>query len=197
MFSNSQLDQIKKRFNDRFDNLERDAYRAFTSKIELDHSLGLGVAPFPITLFCMSMLDYFSGLYFGYSEIKRKKVRKNQTKRMSEFLAKYLNYDSNVSEKILKVFRHILVHTAEPSITEKLYKSGIKGWILSELADEGDHWTIKSYASKNMVIHFAAGNFIRDLKTGVLGELGYFNDLVRMQSLQDNYINFYKELNSS
>jgi hypothetical protein len=143
------------------------------------------------------MLDYFSGLYFGYSETKQNKERKNQTERMSEFLEKYLNYDINVSKKIIKIFRHLLVHTAEPSVTEKLYMLGIKGWVLSEWAEDNDHWTIKSYTSESMVIHFAVGNFIRDLKTGVFKEKGYFNELAAEQTLQDNYVNFYNELNSS
>src|SRR3989344_8427338 len=100
MFTEEQLLEIKKQFEDRFDSLERDSYRAFTAKIQVDHSFGMGAAPFPITLYCMSALDYFSGLYAGYSE-KRDESRLSQTDRMVKFAHKFLRYNSGTSKRII------------------------------------------------------------------------------------------------
>lgn len=116
ILNSSELSKIKNWFVRKIESLERDSYRAFTDKIKIKHSLGQGTAPFPIVLFCMSTLDFFSAAYFGYSEKKRKRNRLNQTERMTKFLSKYLSYDEHVSRIALDVFRHKLVHLAEPHV---------------------------------------------------------------------------------
>jgi len=193
--SNDQLIEIKGWFTRRIENLVRDSYRAFTDKIVIDHSLGGGAAPFPIVLFCMGTLDFFSAAHFGYSEKKRRKERLNQTERMTKFLEKYLSYDEAVSNVALDVFRHKLVHLAEPYVQTSHHKNNILGWEIASVQAEGYHWSIKDYDSKgNKIVRFGVANFINDLKEGVLGTTSYYQDLTTNTNLQENYLSFFKEL---
>lgn len=170
--------------------LERDAYRSFTDKIEVDHTLGAGKSFFPITLYCMSILDFFSSSYFGYSEIKNDRTRIDQTTRMVEFLCKYLKYDPFISRIAIDIFRHKLVHLGEPFARGK-----VKGWELASDQAQGYHWTVKAFnLGADKKVYFGVNDFIRDLKSGVLGKNGYYEDLLRDSDLQDRYLSFINEI---
>ena len=188
-----QLKKILKWFERKIESLERDAYRAFTDKIKIEHNLGKGTAPFPIVLFSMSTLDFFSAAYYGYSEKKNTKSRVSQTKRMIEFLKRYLNYDPTVSKVAIDVFRHKLVHLAEPFCSNK----GVIGWSISSRESDDRHWTIKDFNRKgDKAVYFGVDNFIRHLRSGVLGNTGYYQDLSQNIDLQNKYLLFFNEVNS-
>lgn len=195
MLSKPQLSQIRDWFKRKIDSLERDSYRAFTDKIEVTHLLGAGAAPFPIVLFCMATLDFFSAAYLGYSEQKRNPNRINQTDRMTEFLNKYLKYDKNISKIALEIFRHKMVHLAEPII--QIGRSDkIRGWEIASIQADGDHWTIVKFDSQgNKLVRFGVNNFISDLRKGILEQEGYLQDLEKDPQLQKNYLSFWKEIN--
>lgn len=195
VLNTSQLDEIKKWFERKLESLERDSYRAFTDKIEVDHSLGKGAAPFPITLYCMSILDFFSATYIGYSEKGRDKNKLNQVQRMTKFLSEYMNYDNAVSFTALDVLRHKLVHLGEPHVHSKHLQNQLVGWQIGSYVDEGDHWQIKECDSRgNKALYFGVINFIKDLKEGILGQDGYFSNLTMNLQLQKNYLSFLKEI---
>ena len=186
--TSKELDTIKNNFIGKLHSLERDSYRAFTLHIRIDHNLGAGAAPFPITLYCMSVLDFFSGAFAGYSEKKHIRDRDDQTARMINFLTKYLHYDKNVSGEAIDIFRHKLVHLSEP-VSNKF------GWEIAYAQAEGDHWTIQTAnLAGDKFVRFGVEDFIRDLKNGILGPTGYFKDLKESVELQDRYNNFLKEI---
>lgn len=188
----NQFEEIKNRFEEKIKSLERDSYRSFTEKIEIDTSLGAGKSFFPITLYCMSVLDFFSSAYFGYSEIKNDRTRIDQTTRMVEFLCKYLKYDPLISRMSVGVFRHKLVHLGEP-----LAKGMVIGWEIASDQAMGYHWTVKSFNSRgDKKICFGVNDFIHDLRKGILGTNGYYEDLLKYGHLQDKYLSFIKEISS-
>lgn len=161
-------------------------------KIKINHQLDSGTAPFPITLYCMNTLDFLSAAFFGYSEKKNIKSQPDQTGRMVEFLAKYFKYDRVISEVTIDVFRHKLVHLAEPSS-----KGRIIGWSISSRTSEGDLWVIKEFNTKgNKAVYFGVYNFINDLRDSVLGSGDYYNDLSQHNNLQQNYIGFFKDVST-
>lgn len=190
-----ELSKIKEWFVRKLESLERDAYRAFTDKIEIHHSLGKGAAPFPITLYCMSILDFFSAAYMGYSEKGNDRSKLNQTQRMAEFLNKYMKYDVNISIDALDILRHKLVHLGEPHAQSKHSGKKLIGWQIASQEDSRDHWQIKEIDAKgNKAIYFGVGNFIKDLQNGVLGQNGYFVELSSDPDLQSKYRSFISEI---
>lgn len=185
-----QLQQILNKFEEKIRSLERDSYRCFTENLKIDPLLGAGKSFFPITLYCMSTLDFFSSAYFGYSEKKNDKSRIDQTTRMVEFLCKYFHYDPLTSRIAIDVFRHKLVHLGEPYV-----KKNIEGWEIAKDCAMGDHWKIKSYNLKgSKKISFGVNDFIRDLRNGVLNKDGYYEELTLIDSLQHNYLSFLKDI---
>ncbi len=191
MLTQKQLEEIKIKFKEKIISLERDSYRSFTEKIEIDPSLGSGKSFFPITLYCMCQLDYFSGIYFGYLKKGNDKVRIDQTTRMVEFACKYLKYDSHVSRIAIDIFRHKLVHLGEPHTSGK----GISRWEIANDCAIGDHWTIQSYNLRgNKKVIFGVNDFIRNLKNAIFGGDGYYKDFLSNNILQQNYLNFLKEV---
>lgn len=194
VLDNPQLNNIKDWFTRKIESLEKDSYRAFTDKIEFTHTLGKSAAPFPIVLFCMSILDFFSAAYFGYSDGRGDRNKLNQTERMVKFLNKYLGYAEDVSRIALDIFRHKLVHLGEPHVPSGR-TDNIIGWEISSVQADRNNWTIYTCNLKgDKIVRFGVNNFIRDLKNGILGQNGYFQDLINDESLQNNYLSFYNEI---
>src|SRR3989344_5642747 len=67
-------------------------------------------APFPAILYCFSVIDLMGALYEGNA-----KSDAPVTKQANEYMTGVMIYPQNVSDLLQKVFRHKLVHLAQPN----------------------------------------------------------------------------------
>lgn len=161
---------------------------------------------FPITMYVFSTIDYFSSLWAGWNDPRGENKRinypqdsRNQTDRMADFLEKYLNYPQKSSKIAVAIFRHKLMHTAEPRIItpkgrkERYYwyidldfnkKHFIPNKVPPDPNDPGyDHYEFL----------ISIPQIIEDLKEGILGPRGYFWDLISNDVLQNSFKNCSQE----
>ncbi len=99
--NNDELRSVKQILNSKIDSLRNDALRAYADLSDQN----IQTSPFPITMYVMSVIDYFSSLYCGWSNTNMK-LKRFQSKRMINFCHLKLGYGKSESEVFVSIYRH-------------------------------------------------------------------------------------------
>ncbi|HEX9320126.1 MAG TPA: hypothetical protein VF884_14425 [Nitrososphaeraceae archaeon] len=83
--------------------------RTDSLKKDVEHCLSGKVAPFPAILYCVSTIDLLGALYAGQA----KKGDPN-SKNSKKYMIEVMNYTDEQATLISEIFRHKLVHLAQP-----------------------------------------------------------------------------------
>jgi len=176
-----ELEKIGIMFRDRIDSLENDTRRCFWP---MYGPADPGVAWFPPVMYGFATLDYFSSFWAGWNQ--RAPAGRNQTDRMSAFATKYLSYGWKESQIAVHLWRHKLMHTGEPRLLCDAESGESYIWALSVTSER--HMLLQHTGAKDeFVLFFNPVIFGRDLRIGVFGQRGYYNDLIGNLSLQHNF----------
>lgn len=179
----------RKTFQERIDSLDNDVQRCFWPIKD-----GPGPAFFPAVLYAFATIDYLSSCWAGWNDSKGDRS-KSQTKRITDFLVKYCQYENKESQIAVNVWRHKLMHTGEPRV--------VRNVAASELYE----WEINTNGQTHMkLVHIdGAGRYrlqinpvtlVHDLRNGVLGPGGYLQDLRQSPNLQKQFQDFIQETNT-
>lgn len=175
-------------FKERIDSLEADTNRCFR-KIEG----GPGPAFFPPVFYAFATIDYFSSYRAGWNDRAGKRPR-NQTDRLVEFMVRYLGYERRASKVAVTIWRHKLMHTAQPRVLRA--KNGDR-FTWETGTDLTDHVRLSPTGEPNeFILRFDSYAVIRDLRRGVLGPSGYFSDLCGSPDLQQKFLKCYNEMDN-
>lgn len=137
--------------------------------------------PYPALLYCFATIDLFASFYTG-------RFNKN-SKNMEKYLTDLMEYDQNVTDMVMGIFRHKLVHTAQPKLFFKNINGQMYSWGYAH-NDGRRHLTVeKSEDSKIAstfwlsIIHFAEdiNRSVREL------DRGYISRLNNESILQENF----------
>jgi len=84
---------------------------------DVEHCLKLAYAPMPAILWCLSCVDLLGALLAGQASkfISGTNKRVNIIENTQNYMSEYMEYDSTQIKLILEVFRHKLVHLAQPA----------------------------------------------------------------------------------
>lgn len=110
-----------------------------------------------------------------------------QTERMRRFLTHYLGADRDVAVVAVKLWRHTLVHTANPQILTDKASQLRHRWLLhwaTQLPRE-HHMTITSTGPNDSVLNAALFYFVADVRRAA-GQL--FDDAARDQAIRDRVV---------
>jgi len=131
---------LKKQFEARLLSLENDVKRAFLPMADVAY------APFPVAMYSFATVDYFSSFWAGWNDIRNRprSDRRSQTKRMADFLEKYLIYPQKESQLAVTIWRHKLMHTAEPRELANEDGKTHYGWSISDQDER--HWELVAEA---------------------------------------------------
>src|SRR4030065_2663152 len=77
---------------------------------DVAHCLKEPFAPFPAIMFCFSTINLFGALYKGDASKNAK-----STIQSSEYMQKFMHYSKEQSDLLLGIFRHKIVHLAQPN----------------------------------------------------------------------------------
>ena len=106
---------------ERTDSLQNDVKRCVFGADVYTHTQA---APFPALLYCFSTIDLLGALYGGNAE-------GNSTKQSGNYMTEVMFYPEEKAFLLQQVFRHKIVHLAQPaprsSINESLIDKKIKG----------------------------------------------------------------------
>lgn len=143
-------------------------------------------------MYCFATLDYFSSFWAGWN--RQAPSGSNQTDRMVAFQEQYLLYPRKEGQIAIHFWRHKLMHTAEP----RLLKDCATGeeYVWSTGTSPQNHMRLVSVGQQKFMLHFCPGAFGRDLREGVFGPDGYFQQLRGDQALQQNYQQCFQEFAS-
>lgn len=177
----------RSQFEERIYSLETDTNRCFW-QIEG----GPGPAYFPPVLYAFATIDYFSSYWAGWSNSAGDRSKK-QTVRLVDFMVKYLGYDQRASTVAVAIWRHKLMHTAQPRILRA--KNGSDRFMWETGIGLMDHMNLSPTGHPNkFILRFDSYAVVRDLRRGVLGPSGYFSDLCRSPDLQQKFLTCYNEM---
>jgi len=161
---------LKWTFQSQLNGLEKDA------KIILSHEQISFEAKTIITLWLLILIDRYSGMWAGY--------KKSQTKRMIDFLERYLNYDREESRAAIKIWRHSLAHTGHPKMC---------AWQWNYQNPSKFHWKLeKAGPPENTYrLYFGFYNLLNDLRAGMQK---YCEEIAVYEELQNNYERYLGEI---
>ncbi|MBI2590790.1 MAG: hypothetical protein HYW33_02810 [Candidatus Blackburnbacteria bacterium] len=189
--TNQEVQYAKTALTGKISSLRNDFSRAYFNL----NQYSIQTSPFPILMFTMSVVDFFSALLAGWSESSRNQNR-FQTTRMIDFCVNQLGYGRIESTVLVKVHRHSLMHTSDPRIRSN--QNGIYGWQIMNI--NPNHMHLSPQPNQNNIqvtlLDVGTGNLIDDLENFLTTSGGYFELLDNDPEIQANYMQCIQELDS-
>jgi hypothetical protein len=184
---------VRLMFEQRLDSLDNDTKRCFAP---ID---GLQFAPFPAVLYAFSTVDYFSSAWKGWNDPvfgRKKKKRRNQTKRLVAFLARFIRYGKKESQIAVSVWRHKLMHTGEPRLVRNKTKTEKYGWEISYESPDNMKLVPVTGGSATHKLVLNPLTLAKDLREAVFGAGRYWDQLQDSILLQARFLRFRNEIKS-
>jgi hypothetical protein len=177
----NELIQFATRFlRTRIDSLQKD----------VAHCLKKPYAPFPAILYCFSTIDLLGALSHGDAS-------KNPTEQSKNYMQIFINYTAEQSGLLQKLFRHKLVHLAEPRVIIKKNSQVISWRYVHEhdpekhllLAEEPRTIQITSifFIKVSHVFNLSITDFANDIEYSIRKLEGYLHSLEKTPDLQDKF----------
>lgn len=191
---NTEIVSAKKELKNKIKSLRNDYSRAF---IDIT-SKRIQPSPFPITMFVMSVVDYFSSLLAGWSKSDRS-LGHFQTTRMVDFCQNELGYGSQESRTLVKIYRHSLMHTSDPKVIRDNTANITIGWSISDV--DSKHMSLQPYpnlpsATDIRLLHIGIKNLIDDLDNFVKSPRGFLDRLSKERTVQNNFESCKQEISN-
>lgn len=148
-------------------------------------------APFPALLYCFATVDLLGSLYKGNATSSS-----STTKQSLEYMTGIMKYPKKQVDLLQKVFRHKLVHLAQPNPKTKYEDKKYSWWFCHE-SNRAVHLKIETLEQKSeYVFRFSLWNFVEDIEDSVFGPNGYMEQLTKNTgNLQESFNKAYKEIN--
>lgn len=145
-------------------------------------------APIPAILYCFSTIDLLGALYCGDARPEAP-VTFNARKYMTDVM----KYGLLEATLIQKVFRHKLVHLAQPTpLTRYEEKEYLWRWVHN---NRRAHLTILDHEAKNRFwFEISIWSLAEDIETSVVGTGGYLSRLNCESELQGKFLDAYEHI---
>ncbi|MGH9975259.1 MAG: hypothetical protein ACRD8Z_05410, partial [Nitrososphaeraceae archaeon] len=171
---------------------------------DVNHCLQSPYAPFPAMLYCFSTIDLLGALYSGQAG-KNTFTSNNSKKYMQEFM----NYTSEQASFLTEIFRHKLVHLAQPRaiildgdgsrVSWQYFHDNSEKHLLVEKTEPVLKIQIKSdwEITINKIFNVGILQLIHDIKDSVEKHNGYLDKLENSDLVRDNFEKALAEIYSS
>ncbi|MPZ06523.1 MAG: hypothetical protein GEU26_08910 [Nitrososphaeraceae archaeon] len=166
-----ELDFVRKFVTDKMDSLQKD----------VKHCLQRPFAPMPAILWCVSCVDLLGALQAGQASDKADTSRNSR-----KYMKLFMGYTPEQIDLILKVFRHKLVHLAQPGPLSS-YKGKTVAWQYVHeytpdhlaLQDCPDQVTVRPgwIVHVDQVFTLGITQFMQDIRNSVFRTGGYLQKL--------------------
>ncbi len=177
---------------ERIESLEKDVSLCLTG-----HS-----APFPALLYCFATIDLLGALYCGSA------TRNAPTKKQSvSYMKRFMSYSGAASTLLIDIFRHKIVHTAQPRTVVKNRDRYISWgfWHNDRLhhlkivkLQDPEHHKIGSRLSVTITHRFeiSIAHLVRDIRKSVFSDGGILDSLREDNDLQAKFDKAVSEIYS-
>ena len=145
-------------------------------------------APFSALLYCFSTIDLLGALYEGDAS-----KRANTTAMAKNYMTQIMRYQSEKVELLQEVFRHKIVHLAQPAPATE-YRGKIYKWDIKHNTPEV-HLKEQSSSDKrgHLIFSVSIKSLLKDVLESVFGADGYLDKLKGSGILQANFLKAYTE----
>lgn len=153
-------------------------------------------APFPALLFCFSVTDLLGAFLAGNAKPGAKTAEQARS-----YMQRFMIYTEEQAQLLQDVFRHKLVHLADPRPVRRDAKSRLLTWqewhnnrmkhlTVEKLPDKQNIY-ITSILQKEFdhIFHVGIWNLVEDIRTSVEKPGGYLDSLETSVDLQDKFEN--------
>lgn len=151
-------------------------------------------APFPALLYCFSTIDLLGALYCGNAC-----DRAPTSDQSKAYMMDFMGYTPEQADRLQKMFRHKLVHLAQPNPVFKHASMRISWAYYHECADR--HLWLQKLANKEQIplrqtekytevdhiFHIGIFDLVRDIKDSMEGPDGYLATLEKDEKLRNNF----------
>lgn len=181
---NSILTDARKLLKERTDSLMKDVrYCILRNKGTPDWP-----APFPALLYCFATIDLLGSLYGGDA-----KSPIGISGRTLKYMVNIMMYPEEKAELLQKVFRHKIVHLAQPKPISNI--NGKRYLWYYEHNNRNIHLNIKSTGQeKEFWFRISIWSLVEDIVDSVFKPNGYLHCLENDSKLQSNFKKSYREI---
>lgn len=181
---NTLLTNARQLLKDRTDSLEKDVRYCILRNVGTPD----WPAPFPAILYCFSTIDLLGALYGGDAS-----GRKSTSKLALNYMTDVMQYPKDKAKLLQKVFRHKIVHLAQPKpivkINGKYYSWGYHH------NKRGIHLQVRATNQPNLFeFWISIWSLVEDIIGSVFKPNGYLDRLGKEPNLQRNFEIAYKQI---
>jgi hypothetical protein len=184
--------------------------RISSLKKDVNHCLNSPYAPFPAILYCFSTIDLMGALYAGkaVSIDPQTQQRVPLTANSKEYMKKFMNYTTEQCNFLMDLYRHKLVHLAQPRpvirdsdnrvVSWQYYHDNAEKHLLLEDAPQDSKIQVKSGTSitVNKIFNIGIQQLCADIEDSVEGHSGYIDKLEDVV-IQDKFEDALKQIYDS
>ena len=161
-------------------------------KKDIDHCIKTQpYAPFPALIYCFSNIDLLGALYAGRADkaapTTQRSKRYSTTQQSKKYMKDFMGYNEEKSTLLQCIFRHKLVHLAEPLLSVIEYKSRFIAWKYNHY-NTVNHLIFVPATTTNNKIQITANWGIQFDEVFEISILGLANDIVNSVYKADGYI---------
>jgi hypothetical protein len=180
----------------------RDTISEWTNSLEKDvkYCLQGAFAPFPALLYCFATIDFLGALYSGRAD-----NHATTTQQSISYITRFMNYNPENADFLLNLFRHKLVHLAQPDpvirhgselITWRYHHDNQQHHLKKIRLEPNSQLFITSNWNISITHEFniSTMDFVRDIIDSVNRPNGYLDLLEKTPYLQDNFENAIAQL---
>jgi len=160
---------------------------------DVSHCLQGQLAPFPALLYCFASIDLLGALYSGRAD-----NRSPTTQQSISYMTSFMNYTFENADILLSLFRHKLVHLAQPNpvilrnsqlITWKYHHDNKQYHLKKIHLPQNSKISITSTWDISLTDEFNISimDFVRDIKDSVNRPNGYLDLLEKTPHVQDSF----------
>ncbi len=178
----------------RMDSLQNDVKRCIFGADVYTHTQA---APFPALLYCFSTIDLLGALYGGNATGKQDKEDKKAEYRTSVLSLNYMNdvmqYPQEKANLLQKVFRHKIVHLAQPKPVIK-HSGKLYTWCY-EHNNRGIHLQeVPTEKADAVTFCISIWSLVEDIVDSVYKPNGYLHQLENKKALRDKFVKAYTQI---
>jgi hypothetical protein len=161
-------------------------------KKDIDHCIKTQpYAPFPALIYCFSNIDLLGALYAGRADkaapTTQRSKRYSTTQQSKKYMKDFMGYNEEKSTLLQCIFRHKLVHLAEPLLSVIEYKSHLIAWKYNHY-NTVNHLIFVPATTTNNKIQITANWGIQFDEVFEISILGLANDIINSVYKADGYI---------
>lgn len=161
---------------------------------DVAHCLQPPFAPFPAIAYCFATIDLMGALASGNA----KKKGSDPTGRAKAYMEKYMFYPSDRQKLLMDIFRHKVVHLAQPNpvcdfagkqVTWKYHHDNATRHLKLQKLEKPVPFEVTSTLTLNIEYLFEISlvHFAKDIRDSVIEPGGYLNTLKTDAALRQNF----------